>query len=345
MIVDQRNQIQRFLRALGDVMIVAVGLIVTFSLLLSDYAQDKIGSMSQVVIVYAEISIAILMSFAITFWYIRTIADEILSPIIKKLETAHKSSLDDMNDNLKRAVKDLEEKNGSAIASLSKTEANLGSHVVRAAEITNNHGEYLNQSLSQREHNLDLIAGRFGSIAARLERAGEAILENGWFFAADAFRQRESDIVRREKDVKVYIVSDTLSFDTSTDLIRIVKENLKKGADYRYIVKVGLEAEKNFIRRNASDAQRELNDQGMTGKCGDVKFFEVNERDLILAFDYAIFAFDDCSVEHFSPRKEIYVALEGGSDPHAAPWMRLDGDSKKMVGRFIDNIAEDQWTA
>ena len=184
---------------------------------------------------------------------------------------------------------------------------------------------------------------KLSKVALRMEKAGEALLDNTWFLSSEEFENREREIISEKDSITVYVVSDTLSFDVDTDLIGVVKENIKNGINYRYIIKFGLEMEKDIIRKNAGDAKLEFSSENKRSKCGDVKFFEVKEAHLILAFDYAIFAFKDKNERNHLPKTEVYVALESGADPHHAPWMRLDGNSRKMVVKYVNSIKPEAW--
>lgn len=299
----------RLLLAIFFILAPAAVLLWSLPAILGDVAEEYLGPAWVRIIVFAEVIVAIAIANITAIAVVRVAA--------------------------KIAFRD-------TIRGFSELERKISQHDNSIAAMTHSSSEKLGDLIDKRVNNLDKSIEDMKSALFSLEKAYDSVSANKWYLSAAEYADRERAITKNEKHVTVYIISDSLSFDVqNTAIMRAMKANLSHGVCYRYIVKGGLEKNKEIIRVNAKnvyEASRESNNC-----CGDVKFYEVKSDEMIFAFDYAIFRFDNPEDDVDIPHFEIYMALENGSDPAKTPWMKLSGDSKEIVEDFATSIPNDAW--
>lgn len=191
---------------------------------------------------------------------------------------------------------------------------------------------------------LDAVSLTVKRTTGELKAVADGLTKQDWYFPAPRYADHEKAIVLDGTNVKIYIISKDLVFETKEIFLPIVQENLGRGVDYIYVTTTGNQNIKDGILSTLAPARNSCE-----GDCGSIKFIEIERDDPIFAYDYAAFDYTTTARDANNNKTkrrvrtmEIYMALDNEVDPSDVPWMKLRGKAHEYVWQFLYRLTNEE---
>ena len=168
----------------------------------------------------------------------------------------------------------------------------------------------------------------------------DKVNDQSWYLDWEQFQEEETQLRRESQKagamVTAYIISPTLKFDTDDKLLPIVKENLKAGAAYCYII-----PEHDPVVEERLDILKSAKINSQTSSTAAVERIEIcRTSDGMLLGEIALFEYARETGNMTRQDYEAFMAVENGSA--RPPWIRLTKDKSAWLRRKVVTMMQQQ---